>query len=138
MRFQGCYGRPMDEADDGAGGATTAALVAGAVASAVLTAYATQRVRSPILLRVLFALWVLAPFGLLALGRARSAGWPASVARTLEAAAWTVALGSAIAYGAVAVGSARPRAPVFVLLPPLSSLAAAIAVAIAALRARSR
>jgi hypothetical protein len=126
----------MPDPDGETGGPTTAAIIAGAVVSAVLMVYATQRVRSPILLRVLFALWVLAPFGLLAVARVRSAGWPAPVQRTLDIAAWAVALVSAIAYGVSALGSARPRAPVFVLLPPISCLAAAIAVSIAAFRTR--
>jgi hypothetical protein len=38
----------------------------------------------------------------------------------------------------VALGPARPRAPVFVLLPPISALVAAIAVLIAAIVTRRR
>ena len=114
------------------------AFVLGMGASVALALLATHRVHSPVSLRVLFAVWVLAPFALLAAALARSADWPAVVRRTLAAAAACGAPASAVAYGIAALGSARPRAPVFVLLPPISILLAALAVLIAALVARRR
>jgi hypothetical protein len=41
-------------------------------------------------------------------------------------------------YGLDALGSARPHAPMFVLMPPVTIIAAAIAVIVAARRSRPR
>jgi hypothetical protein len=112
------------------------AFVLGAAASVALALLATHRVHSPASLRGLFAVWVLAPFALIAAALSRSAAWPAPVRRTLAAVAAICGPVSAVAYGIVALGPARPRAPVFVLLPPISVLVAAIAVLIAALAHR--
>ena len=114
------------------------AFVLGMAASVALALLATHRVQSPASLRGLFALWVLAPFAVVAAALSRSAGWPPTVRNTLTAVAALGAPASAVAYGIVALGPARPRAPVFVLLPPISALAAALAVVIAAIVARRR
>ncbi len=114
------------------------AFVLGMAASVGLALLATHRVHSPASLRGLFAVWVLAPFALVAAALSRSAGWPPPVRRTLAAVAAFGGPASAVAYGIVALGPARPRAPVFVLLPPISVLIAAIAVLIAAVVARRR
>ena len=114
------------------------AFVLGAAASVALALLATHRVHSPASLRGLFALWVLAPFALIAVALSRSATWPPLVRRTVAAVGAIGGPVSALAYGIVALGPARPRAPVFVLLPPISALVAASAVLIAAIVARRR
>ena len=129
------------QADDGAadpGWAAPWAVTVAAVISAALVIYATRRVRAPLLLQVLFAGWVVAPFGLLAAGLVRSSRWQAPPREMLSAASVIVAVASVIAYGVVALGSSRPRAAVFVLGPPVTSAVAIIAVLVAALRARRR
>jgi len=114
------------------------AFVLGAAASVALALLATHRVHSPASLRAVFAVWVLAPFALTGAALSRSAAWPPAVRRTVAAVAAIGGPASAVAYGIVALGPARPRAPVFVLLPPLSALVAAIAVLIAVVVARRR
>ena len=114
------------------------AFVLGTAASVALALLATHRVHALSSLRGLFAVWVLAPFALMAAALSRSAGWPPAVRTTLTVVAALSAPASAVAYGIVALGPARPRAPVFVLLPPITALVAAIAVLIAAIVARRR
>jgi len=114
------------------------AVALGAVVSAAFVLYATRRVGAPPLLQVLFAGWVVAPFGLLAAGLVRSPRWPAPVRARLAIVAVLVAAAAVIAYGLDAFGMARPTAPIFVLGPPVASVAALIAVIAAALRARRR
>ena len=130
-----CYGRAVH---GNSSRLARSAFVLGAAASVALALLATHRVRSPAPLRGLFAVWVLAPFALIAAALSRSAGWPATVRRTLAAVAAISGPVSAVAYGAVALAPARPRAPVFVLLPPVTALIAAVAVLIAAVVARRR
>ena len=103
------------------------AVAIGAVVSAALVLYATRRVGSPPLLQALFAAWVVAPFGLLAVGLARSPRWPAPVRATMATVSVIVAVASVIAYGVGAFGLSRPRAPVFVVGPPITSAVAVIA-----------
>jgi hypothetical protein len=67
------------------------AVAIGAVVSAALVLYATRRVGSPPLLQALFAAWVVAPFGLLAVGLARSPPWPAPARATMAAVSVIVA-----------------------------------------------
>ena len=81
---------------------------------------------------------MVAPFGLLAVGLARSPRWPAPVRATMATVSVIVAVASVIAYGVGALGLSRPRAPVFVLGPPITSVVAVIAVIVAAVRARRR
>ena len=111
---------------------------AGALLSAALVVHATRRVGSPPLLQALFAGWVVAPFALLAAGLMRSSRWPAPVRATLGIVSVLVCVASLVAYAIVAFAATKPRAPVFVLVPPLTSILAAIAVIVAALRARRR
>jgi hypothetical protein len=49
-----------------------------------------------------------------------------------------VAVASVIAYGVAALGLSRPKAPVFVVGPPVTSVVAVVAVIVAAVRARRR
>ena len=113
-------------------------LAIGAVVSAALVLYATRRVGAPPLLQVLFAGWVVAPFGLLAAGLARAPRWPAPVCDTLATVSVIVGVASVIAYGVGTFGVSRPRAPVFVLGPPITSVVAVVAVIVAAVRAGRR
>jgi hypothetical protein len=107
-----------------------------ALASAALVIHATRRVGSPPLLQVLFAGWVAAPFGLLAAALRRSPHWPARMRATLAAVCVLACVASLAAYAIAAFAVAKPRAPIFVLTPPLTSLLAAIALIVAAVRAR--
>ncbi len=100
----------------------------GALVSAALVLYATRQVGAPLLLQVLFAGWVVAPFGLLFVGLARAPRWPASVRATMATVSVIVAAASVLAYGVGAFGLSRPRAPVFVLGPPITSAVAVVAV----------
>jgi hypothetical protein len=100
--------------------------------------YATRRIGAPLLLQALFAGWVVAPFGLLAVGLARAPRWPAPVPATMTTVSVIVAVASVIAYGVGAFGLSRPRAPVFVVGPPITSAVAVIAVIVAAVRAQRR
>jgi len=114
------------------------AVAAGALVSAALVLYATRHVGAPLLLQVLFAGWVVAPFGLLFVGLARAPRWPASVSATMTTVSVIVAAASVLAYGVGAFGLSRPKAPVFVLGPPITSAVAVVAVFVAAVRARRR
>ena len=69
-------------------------------------------------------------------GLARSPRWPAPVRATLATVSVIVAVASVIAYGVGAFGLSRPKAPVFVLGPPITSVVAVVAVIVAAIRAR--
>ena len=126
------------DGDTALGRAAPWALAIGAVVSAALVLYATRRVGSPPLLQALFAAWVVAPFGLLAVGLARSPRWPPPVRATMATVSVIVAAASVIAYAVGAFGLSRPRAPVFVLGPPITSAVAVVAVILAALSARHR
>jgi hypothetical protein len=125
-------------ADTARGRTAPWAVGVGAVSSAALVLYATRRVGSPPLLQVLFAGWVVAPFGLLTAGLARSPRWPAHVRATMATVSVIVAVASVIAYGVGALSLSRPTAPVFVLGPPVTGVVAVIAVIVAAVRARRR
>ena len=127
---------PADVGDTGWGRVAPTVVAFGALASAALVVLAMRRVGSPLLLQVLFAGWVAAPFALLAAGLVRSPRWPAPVRATLATVSVLVCVASLVAYAIVAFAAAKPRAPVFVLVPPLTSILAAIAVVVAALRTR--
>jgi len=126
------------DGDTALGRAAPWAIAIGAVVSAALVLYATRRVGSPPLLQALFAAWVVAPFGLLAVGLARSPRWPPPVRATMATVSVIVAAASVIAYAVGAFGLSRPRAPVFVLGPPITSAGAVIAVMMTAVVSRRR
>ena len=113
--------------------AAVIAMLAGAVGSVGLMLYAGRHNPSRLLL-VLFALWVLSPFVVLAFAKARSNRWSDLVRATLHIVTLVLALGSLAIYGYVALGPPRARpAPFFVIVPPASWLLIAIVVSIAAL-----
>ena len=93
----------------------------------------------PLLLRVLFVMWVLSPFVILAWANGVSKRWSVLTRATLYGVVLFITLGSLVAYGAVAFGPPRAKAAfVFVVVPPLSWLFIAIAVSAAALISRRR
>jgi hypothetical protein len=116
--------------------AAVIAVVAGAAGSIGLTLHACRRVGSPGLLMGLFAIWVLSPFVILAVGYVVSKRWSVHTRATLYGVTLVVTVASLAIYGAVALGPSIPRAPVFVLVPPVSWLLIAIVVPTAAFISR--
>jgi hypothetical protein len=112
------------------------AAVVGAICAVALTTYAGARVGSPLVLRLLFAIWVLTPFAALLTGYAFSASWRRSMRVALHTITLVTAAGSSLAYAYFALATARPATAAFVLVPPASCLFAAIALGIAAVSAR--
>jgi hypothetical protein len=109
------------------------AILAGAVGSVALTLY-TGRHNPSRLLMVLFALWVLSPFAVLAVASVVSKRWSPLTRATLHIVMLVLALGSLAIYGYVAFGPPREKtAFAFVVVPPASWLLTGIVVAIAAL-----
>ena len=118
--------------------AAVIALWAGTVGSLGFMLYAGHRVGAPRLLRGLFAMWVVSPFVMLAVGYVVSKRWPVLMRATLYGVTPVVALASLAIYGAAAFGAPRPRTAVFVIVAPASWLLVAILVATAAFLSRSR
>ena len=113
------------------------AVVAGAAGSVGLTLRAGRS--TPRFLLVLFVVWVLSPFVVLAWANMLSKRWSVLTRATLYCVSLVITLGSLIIYGNVVlppVGS--PRAFVFVVVPPGSWSLVAIAVPIAAFISRRR
>jgi hypothetical protein len=107
------------------------AVVVGAASSAGLLLRAGQR--TPRLLLVLMAIWVLSPFIALVLANVVSKRWSSLTRVTLYGVMLAVTLGSLAIYGDDAMGRRRAQAAfVFVLVPTASWLLIAIAVPIAA------
>jgi len=112
------------------------ALVAGAVGSLALMFYAGRRNPS-IILMGMFTIWVLSPFVGLALADLRSRQWPVPTRTRLHVVTIVLALGPLCVYGADAVRplGAHP-AFLYLVVPPATWLIAAVALWIAATRAR--
>lgn len=112
------------------------AVVAGAVGSAGLTLHAGQRNASQVL-KMLFVLWVLAPFAALGWANLVSKRWSVPTRAALHSLTLALALGTLAIYGTVALGPPRAKtATVFVVVPPASWLLIAIVVPTAALISR--
>jgi hypothetical protein len=111
------------------------ALIAGAAGSIALLLHAKQH--PPPLLVVLFIIWVLAPFAVLGIAQLVSKRWAPGTQATLYMVTFFVAIASLLIYGDDALyhRTAHP-AFVYVAVPPASWLLGAIAVSIAALKAR--
>jgi hypothetical protein len=111
------------------------ALVAGAAGSVSLLLHAKQH--PPPLLVVLFIIWVLSPFAALGIAHRVSKRWMPGTQTTLHVVTLIIALASLLIYGddALSHRTAHP-AFVYVAVPPASWLLGAIAISIAALRAR--
>jgi hypothetical protein len=108
------------------------ALPLGALGSVAAVIYGGRRNPSRLLI-VLFVLWVLAPFAALAIAAARSTTWSATTRRTVYLVSIIVAIASLASYGQSVLGPAKPQgAFLFVIVPPISCLVAAAAIAAAA------
>jgi hypothetical protein len=110
--------------------------VVGAICAVALTTYAGARVESPLLLRLLFALWVFSPFAALLTGHAISESWRPAMRVALHTVTLVTAAGSSLAYAYFAFGEARPATAAFVLIPPASWLFASVALGTTAFSAR--
>jgi len=115
--------------------AAGAALAAGAAGSLGFMLHAGRRTATPVLL-LIFAIWVLSPFALLAAAYARAKRWPVRTRTTLYWTTLLVAVASLAIYGIADIGPLKRKTPVFVAVPPLSWAIPAIAVSIAALTSR--
>ena len=117
-----------------------AALVAvaiGALGSLGSMLYASRTLESP-LLKLLFACWMLGPFGSLLLAWFLSARWSAAARGTLYPVMFLVAAGSLAFYGGVASGMLKARVGFVFLVVPLAAwlvIGAAFAIAAKSRRA---
>jgi len=115
-------------------GVARIAMVAGAAGSVGLMLLAGH---PPLLLRVLFAIWVISPFMALLLADMISKRWSVITRATLHSVMLVITLSSLAIYGYVVL---RPRestpTSVFVVVPPGSWLLMAIVVPIAAFISR--
>ena len=98
--------------------------------------YAGKRVGAPSILMVLFTMWVLSPFVLLALAYLVSKRWTDLTHGTVYRMTPIISAASLAIYGTTAFGAPRPRTAIFVLVAPVSCLFIVIAVAAAAFLAR--
>jgi hypothetical protein len=110
--------------------------VAGAICAVGLTTYAGVRVGSPLVLRLLFAVWVCSPFAALLTALTMSVSWRPWTRAALHRVTLLIAAVSSLAYLYFALGAARPATAAFVLIAPASWLFAAIALGITALAGR--
>jgi hypothetical protein len=113
-----------------------AGAVVGAICAVGLTTYAGARVGSPLVLRLLFAVWVCSPFVALLIGRAMLKSWRPWMRASLHTVTLLIAAGSSLAYVYFALGAARPATAAFVLIAPASWLFAALSLGATALSVR--
>ncbi len=111
-------------------------LVLGAAGTAAFMLYAGKRVGAPSILMVLFTIWVVSPFALLALVHTLSKRWADVTRATVYGVTPIVSAASLAIYGVTAFGSARPKTAIFVLVAPLSWLLIVIVITAAAFIAR--
>ncbi len=111
--------------------AGVAATCAGGVGSVVFTVFAGRHTAARILLP-LFGAWVISPFVVLVLAHVLSRRWSVSTRAVLSCVMLVVAAASLAIYGAAAVGAARIRTPIFVVVPPLSWLFIAVVTPVTA------
>jgi hypothetical protein len=112
------------------------AVVAGAVAAIVLMLRAGH---PPLFLRVLFAIWVLAPFVALLAADAVSTRWSVTTRATLHTVMLFLTLASLAIYGYVVARPPRSTpAFVWVVVPVASCLVIAIVIPAVAFLSRSR
>lgn len=112
-----------------------AAVAIGAIGSVTLLRRAQEH--PPPLLVALFLVWILTPFVLLGVGNVVSTRWPVSVRKTLYLVTLIMAAVSLAIYLDDNINHrAAKRAFVYVMVPPASVLASAIAVGMAARTAK--
>ena len=108
----------------------------GAAGSLALMLYAGRSNRH-MLITVLFIVWVLAPFVVLAWAAKMADGWSSATRATLQAATLIITAGSLAIYGYRAAFPPRTTgAFLFVIVPPVSVLLLLVALAIAAFMSR--
>ena len=119
-------------------GAALTALPVGALGTVLLFFRASER--TPPLLIVLFIVWLLSPFAVLAWAHVRSPRWSAATRAALYSVTLVIALASLAIYGNL-IAITRPGAPKaapFVVVAPASWLIIATIVPLAGLIARRR
>ena len=113
------------------------ALAVGTVGSVALMLRTSPNM--PSLNIVLIGLWVISPFVLLALGDFLAPRWPLLHRPTIHVLALVLVIVALSVYQSVAFGPPRPKpAFLFVLIPPISWLAIATGLGVAALVSRKR
>ncbi len=123
-------------AQSGLGSGPRSAIIVGAAGSLALLLYA-GRSNTHLLITLLFIVWVLAPFALLALAERRSGSWSPPVQTTLHVITLIIAAGSLGIYAYRAVVPPRSTgAFLFVITPPVSVALVLIALALASLGSR--
>lgn len=104
------------------------AMLAGAIGSVALTLHAGRHNPSR-LLQLLFTLWVLSPFVVLAIANAVSSRWSGLTGTTLYIVTLILTACSLAIYAYVALGPPRTKiASFFLIVPPASWLLTAIAI----------
>jgi hypothetical protein len=73
-------------------------------------------------LRLLFAAWVVSPFAAIVTALMIARRWQPSIRAALNIIALVTTVGSSAAYAYYALGTARPLTAAFVLIPPASWL----------------
>jgi hypothetical protein len=106
-------------------------IVIGAAGSVCFLLLAAQH--PPAVLLVLFVLWVVSPFALLAAAEWISTTWSLSTRATLRGVMLAVTFASLVIYGGVVLIQPKAKTPFFVLVPPVSWLLTAVAVSGASL-----
>ena len=114
------------------------ALGGGAAGSLGSFLHAAERVGAPWLVLILIGLWVLSPFGALALAHVMPTRWAALTRAAIDVVTIVVGVVSSVIYAATAFGAGRPKTSIFVIVAPASWLLIAIVVATAAIIARRR
>ena len=113
------------------------ATIGGAAGSVALLLYA-GRSNTHLLITIGFIVWVLAPFGLLALAERRSGHWPPATRAVLGTLIWLVVIGSLAIYAyRAAVPPRSTGAFLFVIVPPVSVVLVLAALGIVSVMSRT-
>lgn len=111
-------------------------IIVGAAGSLALMLYG-GRSNTHLLITLLFIIWVLAPFALLALAERRSGSWSVRAQTTLHALTLVVAAASLAIYAYRAAFPPRTTgAFLFVIVPPVSVILVLASLAISSLMSR--
>ena len=110
----------MNELDGGLRGTALISVLAGAVCSLGLMAYASRHQNSRILI-LLFGIWVLSPFVGAAWAHSVSRRWSAVTRTTLYIVMLVFTLSSLVIYGAVAFGYLSAKVGFIFLVVPFAS-----------------
>ena len=111
-------------------------IIVGAAGSLALMLYG-GRSNTHLLITLLFMVWVLAPFALLALAERRSGSWAPATRVTLRALTVLVTVGSLAIYGyRAAFPPHSTGAFLFVIVPPVAVVLVLVALVIVSLMSR--